>query len=62
MHGSDVSGDEWWLVRASTCHGDQGDGFYVWEPSPHKEHYTQELTLPGSPGVPPAGAPTQATF
>ena len=47
MHGSDASGDEWWLVRASICHGDQGDGIYVWESSSYKEQSSQELSPPG---------------
>ena len=62
MHGSDVSGDGWWVVRASICHDDQGDGLYLWESSSYKEQSSQELTLPGSLGLPPAEAPTQATF
>ena len=47
MHGSDVSGDEWWLVRASICHGDQDYGFYVWESPSYQEQYSQELSPPG---------------
>ena len=62
MHGSDVSGDEWWLVRAYICHVDRSGGLNVWGTSPYKEQGSQELALPGSLGLPPAEAPTQATF
>ena len=61
VHGSDVSGDEWWLVRASMSHDNQSDGLHIWGTSSYKEHPSQQLTLPGSPGLPPAKAPYHAT-
>ena len=62
MHGSDVSGDEWWLARASMSHDYQSGGLHFWGTSSYKEHPSQQLTLPGSLGLPPAEAPTQTTF
>ena len=47
MYGSHVAGDEWWRVRASICHDDQGDGLYLWESSSYKEQWSQELSPPG---------------